>query len=333
MIEWEITKLELPLKFSWKISRGSADHKTNFYIKVRDGKFEGIGEVAFNSRYGEDEQGILHHFGQFTQIWQESWCTAKELDRALSEFDEFPLSLRAGIECALLDLESKLTERNLSQILGTPPFRGGHTSFSLPILEAGEIEEFFNKYQLARFSVLKLKVDSHNLFDNVTALSRIYNGPIRIDANEDFKDPDSVLQVSKKLQGLNIQLLEQPMPAGFHDEYLYLKKHSPFELFADESLTNENITEYFTQRFHGINVKIMKCGGPLKALAHIRQAKRLGLKVMIGCMVESSVGISYGLHLSTLADYLDLDGHLFLQNDPSKVVSEDSGRLFLSDLH
>jgi len=130
-----------------------------------------------------------------------------------------------------------------------------------------------------------------------------------------------------KLKKMKIEFIEQPMPATMTDESAYLKKYSPFPLFADESVTDEAEFGHLKKMFDGINVKLMKAGGYLNALRLLKEAKANGMKTMIGCMVETTLAISSGLHLCSLADYADLDSFLVVKNEPFNLVKEEKGML------
>ena len=159
---------------------------------------------------------------------------------------------------------------------------------------------------------IKIKVNKENALDFSKEVMRLTQVPLRIDANEAFQTTSDVMNFISAFPDLNrIEFLEQPLPASFHEEALELKKHSPVILIADESVTKEDIGTYYTERFHGVNIKLMKSGGYLKGLKQLRQAKILGLKTMLGCMVETSLGISSALQLAGGVDYFDLDGFLF----------------------
>ena len=142
------------------------------------------------------------------------------------------------------------------------------------------------------------------------------NKKLRIDANEGFDSLSEFLRFEEAIKDFNIEFIEQPFPVHFKQEYKELKKQSIFEIIADESVEDDFHPEELCEMFHGVNIKLMKAGGLLRAKELLEKAKSYGLKTMIGCMIESSLGISEALYLAHLADYLDLDGHLLISNDP-----------------
>jgi glutamate racemase len=199
-------------------------------------------------------------------------------------------------------------------------------------MEIGKIESYLVDNDLGRFSSLKIKVDTDNCVDAVTELRRVYEGKIRVDANEAWKDPELVLRACEKISVSNIDFLEQPMPALAHEEYLHLKRHIKMRVFADESLTSQDINDYYLERFDGVNIKLMKAGGYMRALQQIKRARDIGLKTMVGCMIETSLGISSAINIGFAVDYFDLDGSLLIDNDPYGYIIEERGRLLYSHL-
>lgn len=330
MFKWSIEELELPLKFTWNISRNSSDIKRNFIVTVQNGSFQGKGEVAFNVRYGESRELILSKFDEFiNNVPQE--LTGIESLIAYLDTTELPQSLKFGIESSFVHYVSHLSGKTVPQLLGANTITSVKTSFSIPIMETGKIVDFYNENKLDRFSVLKVKVNRENALEFCSEVLKVSKVPLRIDANESFESAQEVLKFLEKFPDLNrIEFLEQPLKSSDHDEALELKKHSKVILIADESVTQESVNQYHAERFHGVNVKLMKAGGYVKALKQLRQAKILGLKSMLGCMVETSLGISSALHLSGGVDYFDLDGFLLLKDEPFKLVSEENGKVFHS---
>ena len=333
MTEWTIEEITLPLKFTWKISRSSCDVKTNFIVTVKNGENFGQGEVAFNTRFDESREQIINSFETFkNSSFPSKIGTIEELIKFVDDIG-LPNSLRFGIESAFVSYLSSLSDISIHELLGRRQINSVNTSFSLPIIPENEIEQFIVTHNLRRFSTLKIKVTPDNMVENIKRLMNLFPGNIRVDANESFKDPDQVIKAIEEL-GPNapIEFLEQPLPADFHDESLYLFENSEVDIFADESVVKQEIGQYYLDRFHGVNIKLMKSGGYLKAIKQLQEAKKIGLRTMLGCMVETSLGISCAMNIAHGVDFFDLDGYLFLEKDPFNKVSEENGRLFFSHL-
>lgn len=336
--EWSIKGIELDLKFDWAIARNISSKKNNFIIQLGKKELIGLGEVAPNVRFLETPDLIKKQFDQFQEILAHNQFQSKDIVsfEALAQvLDEIEIcsSLRFGIEQAFLHYLSELSEMSPQKLLGKKDISSVHTSFSIPLMPPGEFQNFIKEHNLQRFSSLKLKINTDSPFERVEEFRRHYKGKIRLDANEAFLDFDQLVNFVKKVDPLQIEFLEQPFPADYHQQYFELQGISPILIFADESLTDQDITDYFPERFDGVVVKLMKAGSFFKAMKQLREAKQKGMYTMLGCMVETSIGISGAMYLADQVDFFDLDGHLLLKNDPYQRITEEKGRLFFSHLH
>lgn len=332
-MKWTLETLELPLKVLWKISRSETQHKQNFLVRLKCDDLEGVGEVAFNGRYGESAEILKEDFERFCREFPNEMGSVEQLvDYCLQK--EVAASLRFGIESAFVDYLVKASGQGINQLLGVPSVQSARTSFSLPIVDPGSIKNLIESLQLARFETLKIKVNKDSAHDAVKEVMKYYHGKVRVDGNECWNEPIEVIQFLKSVPELDrIEFLEQPLRAELHEAALELKTISPVLLIADESLTDQSVTEYFSERYHGVNIKLMKAGSYLRAIRQLREARRLGLKTMIGCMIETSLGISSAMAISHGVDYLDLDGCLLIEKDPFNLLHEEKGKLFQSSLH
>ncbi len=330
MFTWSIKEINLPLRFTWNISRNSSDIKNNFIIEVKNGSISAKGEVAFNVRYGESRELILEKFEEFKSHAPNDFNGVESLVAYL-ESTELPQSLKFGIESSFVHYVAILSGKTVSQLMGVNVVSSVKTSFSIPIMETGKLQAFIAENNLNRFSVLKVKVNKENALDFSQEVLRLTKVPLRIDANESFESAQQTLKFLSLLPQIErLEFLEQPLPADFHEELLELKKHAKIMLMADESVTKGEISDYHVDRFHGVNIKLMKAGGYLMAIKQLRQAKVLGLKTMLGCMIETSLGISSALNISGGVDFYDLDGSLLIKDDPFQLISEENGKIFYS---
>ena len=178
----------------------------------------------------------------------------------------------------------------------------------------------------------KIKLGTHNDRKIIQAIREVTDKPLRVDANEGWKTIDQAKREIEYLAEQGIEMVEQPMPSSMIKELAEVKRWSPLPLMADESFTGvEPLTE-IAEQFDIINIKLMKIGSLLKAKRTIEQAHILGLEVMIGCMIESSLAITAGGVLALNCEYADLDGHLLISNDPfSGLKVLEDGRISLSE--
>ncbi|WP_400191825.1 dipeptide epimerase [Hymenobacter sp. B81] len=332
MLHWSIESRELPLRFTWKISRNASDAKTNLLVRVADAPTgpAAWGEAAPNVRYGESP-GLL--LGQFAALQPElsRVGSVAELGAVLAAARPAQ-ALRFALESAYLHREAQRQGLALPQLLGVPaPAAAVPTAFTLPIMAPEAVAAFVQEHGLGRFALLKVKVNQEGGLELLRALTRELPGhPLLVDANEAWRDADSLLcfiEQAGQLPGLNVQLLEQPLPATCADDYRYLHSRTPWPLIADESVTDEADFAAISRQFHVVNMKLMKAGGYLNGIRLLREARAHGLRTMIGCMVETSLGIWSALQLSGLAEVCDLDGFLIVRDEPFGLVHEREGHL------
>jgi len=330
MLHWSIEKKILELKYTWKISRNASDTKTNLFVTVKeDSKSQGIGEAAPNVRYNETPEELEKQFDLFLSEHPEKISSLEELSDMLNRI-ALPHALRFAIESAFIHYQCSKQNKTIYELLGLNKPTSIFTAYSVPIMETGKMKEFYLENNLSRFRFIKIKVNAENAVDAIDYLSSFSDQPLLVDANEAFKDADQCIFFFEKIKSKNIQFIEQPMPSTMVEESLYLKKHSPFPLFADESITDTADFSLLKKMFDGINVKLMKAGGYLNGIRLLREAKANNMKTMIGCMVETSLGISSAMHLCSLADYADLDSFLLLKNEPYNLIKENKGELKFS---
>jgi L-Ala-D/L-Glu epimerase len=324
---WSIEEKKLDLIYNWKISRNESTQKTNFFISVEENEYQGLGEVAPNVRYDESPELIRQQFENFVKNVPQNLNNPEELQIFLKSLN-ICHSLQFGIESAFIHYLSKKSNKTVYAYLNLPEPGPIYTSYTLPIMEPSLIKEFLKKFELTRFKSLKIKINSLEGIDIIEEVSKCTSLPLRVDANEAWLDVEKLLKDMEILKKYNIEFIEQPLPANLNEEYIYLKKHSPFELIADESITNEGNFYILAQQFHGINMKLMKAGGYLNGLNILNQARNQGLKTMIGCMIETSLGISSAMNICHNINYIDLDGFFIIKNEPFKLATEKNGRLY-----
>jgi L-alanine-DL-glutamate epimerase-like enolase superfamily enzyme len=315
-----LEKIQLPLKVNWKLSRNQTTLKENFIVhfETPSGKFRS--EIAPNVRYGESIESIQKQFDEWVKL----------TDFSLKSLDNFKLhhSLRFGLESVLLSDIAKKNNQTLTQFLQLPQPVKVETSFSMPIIPVNEIEDYLKP--ISRFKSLKIKVDADTGKDMLQEIRKHTSVKLRVDANEGWKDLNQFMTFQESLKGMNIELIEQPFPSSMIAEYKELKKHTPYKLLADESIEDVGDFKELATQFHAVNIKLMKTGSLLKAKQLLLDAKANNMTAMMGCMIETTIGISYGMLFGGMVEYVDLDGFLLLKDEPFHLVSEAEGNLSLS---
>ncbi len=184
----------------------------------------------------------------------------------------------------------------------------------------------------SQYPIFKIKLGTTRDREIINAIRQVTDKPLRVDANEGWKTLEQAQREIEFLATQNIELIEQPMPAAEFELMKELKRWSPLPLCADESFMGNEDLEEISEAFHIINIKLMKIGSLSKARKVVQEAHQLGLEVMIGCMIESSLANAAGALISLNAEYADLDGHLLISNDPFQgLLTDRQARIRLSD--
>ena len=330
-IAWTLTTHELPLRYVWKISRNASTTKTNLVVQATQAGYRGRGEAAPNVRYGETPALLQAQFAGLLAHGLPHADTLPDLT-ALLAARPVAHALRFALEAALTHCLAARAGQPVWQWLGVPrPAPRVATAFSLPIMEPGAVASFIATHRAERFKLLKIKVNQADGLALLRAVAAAVPGrPLLVDGNEAWPDADSLLrflEAAAAVPGLRLHLLEQPLPAACAADYRYLRPRVAVPLLADESVTDEADFEEIARQFHGVNVKLMKAGGYQRGIELLRRTRAHGLLPMLGCMVETSLGIWSALQLSALADVHDLDGVLIVRDEPFGLVREEGGEL------
>jgi L-Ala-D/L-Glu epimerase len=312
----KVEVIELKLKTTWKLSRNSADVKQNIILSVAGAR----SEIAPNIRYGESVESSLK---QITSFFDNLSAMPKTLHEVKAQMKKFKghHSTRFGIEALLIHNLGQ----SMSELFSIPKPQTISTSFSLPIMDAADIKKYLEKN--GNFKSYKIKVDKNTAIETVKMVQSLTDKKLRIDANEGFEHADEVMDFLSQVKVDQIEFLEQPLPSTSIEESKKLFKLSPVIIIADESVEDHANFSELKEMFHGINVKLMKTGGYITAIKLLAQAREHKMKTMIGCMIETSQGIWSAMQINSLADYLDLDGYLLIENDPFNLVNNQKGQL------
>jgi L-alanine-DL-glutamate epimerase-like enolase superfamily enzyme len=234
------------------------------------------------------------------------------------------------VDVALHDLMGKKLDVPLYRLFGLNPLLAPETSFTISI---GSEEEVQAKARVAarNYPILKLKLDRMHNVDLVRAVRAVTDVRLVADANCDWTVAQA-LQLIPLLADLGLEWIEQPLPEEDLDGLRRIREASPLPIFADEPVRTARDIPRLATCVDGVNIKVMKAGGLREALRMIAVARAHDLQVMLGCMIETSVGITASAHLAPLVDWADLDGNLTVTNDPYVGVQVNQGRLVLPDL-
>lgn len=328
-VRLEKKTIELGLRHPWTIARGTSATKTNVLVRLRCGDFEGLGEAAPNSRYGETAGSVLRALETLAPLVGED---PSRLDEILDRIDAtLPgrNSAKASIDIALHDWAGRREGTPLWRRFGADPRQAPLTSMSIGLDDVEVMQEKVR--EAAGFQVLKIKVGRADDRRIIEGIRRVTGLPLYVDANEAWTDPTEAVEMIRWLSGMGAVLVEQPLPASDLEGAKRVRDQADLPIFADEAVLTVDDIAPLAQAYDGINVKVQKSGGLRMARRMIAAARSLGMKVMLGCMIETSIGITAAAHLSPLADFADLDGNLLLVEDPFRGALVRDGRLVLED--
>jgi L-alanine-DL-glutamate epimerase-like enolase superfamily enzyme len=318
------------LRHTWTTTMSSSDYRDVIYVQyTRDG-LTGYGEGAPIVRYKEsaaDGVRAIQSIGGLLATADPRYYS-KLLAQVFSKL-EGQWAAKSAIDIALMDWTGRKLGVPLCRVFGLDPQDAPLTTFSIGI----DTPEMTKKKVLEAepYPILKIKVGLDKDESTLEAVRSVTKKPIRPDANEGFKTKEEAVRKINWLESVGAELIEQPLPAHMLEEQRWVRSRVHIPVLADEACLHPEDIPKIAGAYDGIVVKLDKAGGTLKALEMIRIAKALGLKVMIGCMVSTSVSITAAAHLSPLVDYADLDGNLLISNDPFRGVRVERGRLVLPD--
>jgi L-alanine-DL-glutamate epimerase-like enolase superfamily enzyme len=320
-----LSPMLLKLRHTWTISRNSSSEKKNGLLTLTSGGITGYGETAANVRYGQSWESGEAAFARVREACASlsPWEHLAWLERA-EEVAGGDSQVVAALDMALWDWKGKAVGQPVWKLLGIPTGRMAQTTFSIGIDTAEVMKEKVKEAE--PYPLLKVKVGLANDEENVTAIRSVTTKPIRVDANEGWASPEEALKKIAWLKTMGIEFVEQPLPASRNAEMKAVKAGSALPLVADESVLHVRDVPSLVGLFDGVNAKLAKCGGITRAYELAALGRALGFRLMLGCMIESSLGIAAAVAVAPLYDWLDLDGNLLVANDPWTGLTFKDGR-------
>jgi L-alanine-DL-glutamate epimerase-like enolase superfamily enzyme len=309
--------LDLPLKHRFTIAHQSREVQETLIVRLEEDGVYGLGESTTNPFYGITLDNMREALEKFKPILLEGkWNTPAELWELGKEIFRNNPFAQCALDQAAWDLYTKKKGKKLYEYLDLNPLRIPTTNFTIGI---DTIEKMCAKLREVNWPIYKIKLGTDQDLEIVRELRKNTNSIFRVDANCAWT-VDQAISYSEELARLGVEFIEQPLAKDNLEGMREVFVRSKLPLMADESCISESDVEKCQGRFHGVNIKLVKAGGITPALRMIHNAKALGMKTMVGCMTESSVGISAIAHIAPLLDYVDMDGAMLLSKDPAKGV-------------
>ena len=325
-VETEIMRVNL--QHTWTTTMSSSQYRDTLHTTyTRDG-ITGHGEGAPIVRYHEDAAGAQKAVDGVRDLLLKSdpmhfsKTMAQVFERVKGDW-----AGKAAIDIALMDWVGQKMGIPIYSIFGLDPKDAPITTFSIGI-DTPEITRQKTQ-EAADYPILKVKVGLATDEPTIEAVRSVTKKPLRVDANEGWKDKEEAVRKINWLEKMGVEFIEQPLPAAMFEEQRWVRSRVHIPIFADEACQHAADIPKLKEAYDGVNVKLDKSGGVLEAYRMIEIAKALGMKTMLGCMISSSVTVTAAAHLSPLVDFADLDGNLLISNDPFHGVTVEKGKLVL----
>ncbi len=326
---------ELKLKHVFTVATYSRSTTPDVQVELEYDGLVGYGEASMPP-YLQKELGTVESVMAFLRKVQEGigrFDDPFQLEDILAYIDglsEGNAAAKAAVDIALHDLVGKLLQAPWYRIWGLDKAKAPSTTFTIGI-DTPEVVRQKTKECADQFNILKVKLGSDHDKQLIETIRSVTQLPIAVDANQGWNDRQQALDMIHWLKEQGIVMVEQPMPKERLDDIAWITQHSPLPIFADESVQRLKDIPALKGAFSGINIKLMKCTGMREAWKMVTLARALDMKVMVGCMTETSCAISAAAQFSPAVDFADLDGSLLIANDRFKGMEVVKGKITLPD--
>lgn len=322
---------ELNLKHVFTVASYSRKTTPDVQVEIEYDGVTGYGEASMPPYLGQTVDTVMNFLGK---VRLDQFSDPFQIEDILAYVDGLSTgdtAAKAAIDIALHDLVGKLMGQPWYKIWGLNKLHTPSTTFTIGI-DTPDMIRSKTKECADQFNILKVKLGRDNDKEIIKTIRSVTDLPLAIDANQGWHDRQQALDMIYWLKEQGIVMIEQPMPKEQLDDTAWVTQHSPLPVFADESLQRLSDVLPLKGAFSGINIKLMKCGGMREAWKMLTLGRALGMRVMIGCMTETSCAVSAAAQLSPLVDFADLDGNLLISNDRFKGMEVINGKVTLTDL-
>ena len=320
---------KLHLKHVFTLASGSRSTTPVMLTEIEFDNTIGYGEASLPPYLGESHETASSFLRSVDLTQFESPFLMEDILTYIDRLVPGNYAAKASVDIALHDVVGKLMKQPWYRIWGLNPKRTPDTSFTIGIDKPEVVKAKVR--EAIPYRILKVKLGQGNDKEMIEAVRGETDKPICVDVNQGWTDRKMALEMAHWLKDKGVVFIEQPMPKALVDDTAWLTQHSPLPIIADEAI--QTIADFRNVQgvYSGINIKLMKCGGLRTAYIMIKMARALGMKVMIGCMTETSCAVTAAAQLSPLVDWADLDGNLLINNDVFEGVTISDGKIILPD--
>jgi L-Ala-D/L-Glu epimerase / N-acetyl-D-glutamate racemase len=327
-VRLSVERLDLSTAFEFRITHGSSKGHENTLVRLEHEGLTGLGEASPAHYYGENRALIEAALAAWAPHLGEDPFALEAIERRLDQALDGQRAARAALESALHDWIGRRLGVPVWKLLGLDRSMVPLSSVTLGMANGEEMEK---KLETVKdFPILKVKLGRPEDVENLRLIRRSFRGKLRVDANTAWSPADAV-RVLRSIETLDIELVEQPVARHDLEGLGWVRARVGIPVFADESVHDPEDVPKLAGRVDGVNLKLMKAGGIRRMHRTLVTARAHGLKTMLGSMVESSLALSAAAQLAPLADYLDLDGHWLLAQDPFEGAPGEHGAIQLLD--
>lgn len=320
----------LQLKDVFTIASSSRSTTPALLVELEGGGLVGYGEASMPPYLGESQESAAAFLSRIDMARYPDPFLIQDILADIDAIAPGNHAAKAAFDIALHDWVGKSIGQPWHRIWGLDAAKAPVTSFTIGIDEPEVVRRKTREAEI--YKVLKVKLGRADDKQLIEAIRSVTDKPIRVDVNQGWTDQDEALAMCEWLAERGVEFVEQPMPKESIDELAWLRERSPLPIIADEAIARLDDLREVQGVYDGINIKLMKCAGMREGYQMIHLARALDLKVMLGCMTETSCAISAAAQLSPLVDWADLDGAVLISNDPFAGVELVDGRVSLNDL-
>uniref|UniRef100_A0AB33IXP0 Dipeptide epimerase n=1 Tax=Prevotella sp. GTC17254 TaxID=3236794 RepID=A0AB33IXP0_9BACT len=321
---------DLKLRHVFTVATYSRTMTPDVQVEIEYEGITGYGEASMPQYLGQTVQSVTA-FLQKVDLSQ--FSDPFQLEDILTYVDSLSpgdSAAKAAVDIALHDLVGKLLGAPWYKIWGLDKQKAPSTTFTIGI-DTPEVVRQKTKECADKFNILKVKLGRDNDKELIQTIRSVTDLPIAVDVNQGWTDRQMALDMIFWLKEQSIVMVEQPMPKEKKDDIAWITEHSPLPIFADEAIQRLKDIESVRGAYTGINIKLMKCTGMREAWKMLNYARAIGMKVMVGCMTETSCAVSAAAQLAPAVDFADLDGNLLISNDRFKGMEVVKGKITLPD--
>ncbi len=329
-LEMKFFPYELKLRHVFTVATYSRTTTPDVQVEITHDGVTGYGEASMPQYLGQTVQSVTS-FLQKVDLSQ--FSDPFQLEDILAYVDSLSpgdTAAKAAVDIALHDLVGKLLGAPWYKIWGLNKAKAPSTTFTIGI-DTAEVVKQKTRECANQFNILKVKLGRENDKEMIETIRSVTNLPIAVDINQGWKDKEKAIDEIFWLKEHGIVMIEQPMPKEMKDDIAWLTEKSPLPIFADEAVQRLKDIKNVEGAYSGINIKLMKCTGMHEAWKMLNYARAIGMKVMVGCMTETSCAVSAAAQLSPAVDFADLDGNLLISNDRFKGMEVVKGKITLPD--